>query len=404
VGEFEGQHYFSMDYIEGQSLADKIRENPLPARKAAEYAEQIAQTIQYAHEQGTLHRDLKPSNVLVDIKDQLRITDFGLAKRVSGDSGLTATGQVLGTPGYMPPEQAAGRLDQMGPCSDIYSIGAILYELLTGRAPFRAETPLDTLMQVLDTDPVPPRLLNPRIPRDLETICLKCLQKEPRLRYASAQELADDLRRYLDGIPIQAASLNVLSRVTRALAHSQHEEHFRDWGLALILFGAIIFTAHAAIYVLERLQFGPLVGYWIPRGVMFALILGVLWRSRTQSMLPTNSAERPIWAVWIGYLAAITAVTAMLHLLGHAHWELYAWSAVLSGLCFFIMGSFVWGGSYLIGAVFFLTAPLVAMSREHGSVWFGALWGIGLLTFGIHYWRLGQERNNQGGTLGAKEP
>jgi serine/threonine protein kinase/WD40 repeat protein len=215
VGEHEGQHYFSMDYVEGKSLADIVHENPLPARQAARYVQLIAGAIHYAHQHGTLHRDLKPSNVLIDTNDQPRVTDFGLAKRMEADSRLTGTGQVLGTPSYMPPEQAAADRGQMGPASDVYALGAVLYELVTGRPPFRAETPLDTLLQVLDTEPVPPRLLNPKVDRDLETICLKCLQKEPRRRYASAQDLADDLNRYLKGQPIQARPVGSTQRLWR---------------------------------------------------------------------------------------------------------------------------------------------------------------------------------------------
>jgi tetratricopeptide (TPR) repeat protein/tRNA A-37 threonylcarbamoyl transferase component Bud32 len=204
VGEKDGQPYFSMDYVEGKSLAALVRENLLPAAAAATYVRTIALAVQYAHQQGTLHRDLKPANVLIDASGQPRITDFGIAKRIAGDSQLTATGDVLGTPSYMSPEQAAGKLQQIGPASDIYALGAILYELLTGRPPFRADTPLDTLRQVVETDAVSLRLLNPKVPRDLETICRKCLEKEPGKRYPNGQALADDLERFLKGEPIRA--------------------------------------------------------------------------------------------------------------------------------------------------------------------------------------------------------
>lgn len=215
VGEHEGQHYFSMDYIEGTSLAEVVRANPLPARRAAGYVWQVAEAIDYAHRQGTIHRDLKPSNVLLDAADRPRVTDFGLAKRIEGDSALTGTGQVLGTPSYMPPEQAGGKRGQVGPASDVYSLGAVLYELLAGRPPFRAETPLDTLLQVLEVEPVSPRLLNPKLPKDLETITLKCLRKSPAERYATAAALADDLRRFLNDEPIVARPPSAVERAVR---------------------------------------------------------------------------------------------------------------------------------------------------------------------------------------------
>lgn len=217
VGAHDGQRYFSMDYVEGQSLAAVVRDHPLPARTAARYVKVIAEAIQYAHQQGILHRDLKPSNVLLDKAGNPRITDFGLAKRLASDSRLTATGTVLGTPSYMPPEQADGRSRRLGPASDVYSIGAILYELLTGRPPFQAATPLDTILLVINTEPIAPRMLNPKLSRDLETICLKCLEKDPRWRYQSAQDLADDLDRYLKREPIKARRINLLNRGWRWL-------------------------------------------------------------------------------------------------------------------------------------------------------------------------------------------
>jgi outer membrane protein assembly factor BamB/tRNA A-37 threonylcarbamoyl transferase component Bud32 len=215
VGQHGGQHYFSMDYVEGHSLADAIREGPLPTARAARYLKTVAEAIHYAHQQGTLHRDLKPSNVLLDRFDQPRVTDFGLAKRTTNDAALTATGAVLGTPSYMPPEQASAQSGEIGPASDVYSLGAVLYELVAGRPPFRAATPLDTLLQVLESEPAPPRLLNPGVERDLETIILKCLAKEPTRRYASAQDLADDLQAFLEGKPIKARRPGVAERALR---------------------------------------------------------------------------------------------------------------------------------------------------------------------------------------------
>jgi WD40 repeat protein/serine/threonine protein kinase len=226
VGEHEGQPYFSMELIQGRSLAELTRNGPLPARRAAHLLKTIAEAIQFANERGLLHRDLKPSNVLVDSLDRPHVTDFGIVKRIEGDADLTLTGQVLGTPNYMPPEQADPKRGQTSAASDVYSLGAVFYHLLCGRAPFLSQTIQATLRQVLDQEPVSPRLLNIAVPRDLDTICLKCLEKDPARRYASARELAEELGRFLQDEPIHATPAGPLeklwrwSRRNRALAIS----------------------------------------------------------------------------------------------------------------------------------------------------------------------------------------
>ncbi|MBX3744866.1 MAG: protein kinase [Verrucomicrobiae bacterium] len=220
VGECDGQHFFSMEYIDGRSLAELLREGPVPSPRAAEFARVLAQAMHYAHGQGVLHRDLKPSNVLIDDLGQIRITDFGLAKRLDGSSDLTLTGHLVGTPNYLAPEQAAGRQAEVGPASDVYAIGALLYELLTGRPPFLAQSLQETLLLIRDTEPVAPRVLNRAVARDLETICLKCLQRRPAQRYMSAQALADDLGRFLDHAPIKARPVTALERLVKWVRRS----------------------------------------------------------------------------------------------------------------------------------------------------------------------------------------
>jgi serine/threonine protein kinase len=179
VGVHAGQHYFSMDFVDGPSLAALVGHVPLPPKRAARYVKTIAEAIHYAHEQGILHRDLKPSNVLIDANDQPRITDFGLAKRLAGETSLMLSGQMVGSPNFMPPEQATAKHGKVGRYSDVYALGGILYHLLTARPPFQADSLEIIVNQVLTAEPVSPRMLNPAVPRDLETICLKCLEKEP---------------------------------------------------------------------------------------------------------------------------------------------------------------------------------------------------------------------------------
>jgi WD40 repeat protein len=238
VGEHDGRPYFSLELVEGGSLAARLNGTPLPSRLAAELVETLARAIDHAHQRGIIHRDLKPGNVLlqsVNCKlqnenlhdDNLqfafcilhfaipKITDFGLAKRLDVASLATNSGQILGTPSYMAPEQASGK--EVGPAADIYALGAVLYELLTGRPPFKAATTLDTVMQVVGDEPVAPRRLQPRVPRDLEIICLKCLEKDARRRYASAAALADDLRRFLDQKPIRARPAGPVVRFIKAV-------------------------------------------------------------------------------------------------------------------------------------------------------------------------------------------
>jgi hypothetical protein len=216
VGEHGGLPFFSLEFCEGGSLARLLGGKPQPAAAAAGQAELLARAVAYAHERGIVHRDLKPDNVLLAGDGQPKLTDFGLAKYLEDEPGAarmpTRDGQVLGSPSYMAPEQARGQARMAGPAADVYALGAILYEMLTGRPPFLAATPLETVRQVADEEPVPPRRLQPGVPRDLETACLKCLEKEPKKRYASAQALAEDLRRFREGRPIGARPVGRVGR------------------------------------------------------------------------------------------------------------------------------------------------------------------------------------------------
>ena len=220
VGSWRERQYFSMAYVAGENLASLVRKQPLAPRHAAELLLKITLAAAYAHSRGIIHRDLKPSNILIDEAGEPRITDFGLAKKLASDEyagmeALTTTGQVLGTPSYMPPEQATGDLAAVSTASDIYALGAILYFLLTGKPPFQSANIVETLQQVIHQDPIPPRALDSSIPLDLQTICLKCLAKSPSDRYASANELAAELQRFLEDAPIVARPTSRAERLWR---------------------------------------------------------------------------------------------------------------------------------------------------------------------------------------------
>jgi hypothetical protein len=278
VGEHGGQHCFSMKLIEGGTLSSACSvpgsATPQAAQRGvAQLLATIARAVHYAHQRGILHRDLKPGNILLDREGQPQVTDFGLARKVESDSRLTQSGAIVGTPSYMAPEQAVGRKD-LSVAVDVYSLGAILFEMLTGRASFRAETPLDTLSQVVEKDPEPPRSLNPHLDPDLETICLKCLRKEPEQRYESAAALADDLERWLRHEPIQARPSTLWERAVKWLRRQRAVAG--AWGVSVLVSLAAVASAYGVSKVAVLLALGSL---WL---AIFLYVLGQLAR-RTEA-------------------------------------------------------------------------------------------------------------------------
>src|SRR5262249_45746721 len=241
-GIHEGAPFLVMEFVNGGSLEKKLQGTPQQPRRAAEWIEQVARAMHVAHENKVIHRDLKPANVLITVEGAPKITDFGLAKQLEASHGLTQTGAIMGTPSYMAPEQAEGKKD-VGPAADIYSLGALLYECLTGRPPFRGATLQETLEQVCNADPAPPSRLVPRLPRDLQTVCLKCLEKAPGRRYRTAGELADDLKSWLDGLPVKARPTHSIERMIRIVMR-------RPLRAALVLAGMLVAVLLVVIGVL----------------------------------------------------------------------------------------------------------------------------------------------------------
>jgi hypothetical protein len=385
VGEIDGRPYYSMDFIDGPSLTQRVAEGPLAGKVAARYLATIARAIHHAHGQGILHRDLKPSNILLDADDQPHVTDFGLAKRLGGDARQTRTGTILGTPSYMAPEQAAGS-QQLTPAVDIYGLGALLYELLTGRPPFRAETPLDTLVQVLECAPAPPRLLNPNVERDVETICLKCLEKDPRRRYASAEALAVDLERYQAGEAISARNLNLVDRLVSVLERSQYDVQFRTYGTLLFGFAVIVMLWELGIALIVHTQ-QPFWLLVLAQASRILLLVQLVWYVRPSGLWPTSVAERQMWSIWIGYATACATVGVANRLV--AGWSValeltqYPPWAAATGLAFFVMGNNYWGWCYAFGLAFCGLALVMTLDLRWAPIEFGALWAAVFTVIGV---------------------
>src|SRR6202040_687619 len=248
VGERDGSCYFSMKFVEGGQLDEVARREPIPIRRAAELITKVARTVHYAHEHGILHRDIKPGNILLDQKGEPHLTDFGLARLVESESTVTRTLEVMGTPSYMAPEQAVGNNAAVGTVSDVYGLGAVLYQLLTGHPPFAGGTTYETIKLLLDTEPQQPRLLNPKIDRDLSTICLKCLEKNPKRRYSSALALAEDLEHWLKHEPIVARHTGIFARGGKWVRRNP---------TSALLAASLIALAAAAGWIVWKSEFIP---------------------------------------------------------------------------------------------------------------------------------------------------
>ena len=392
VGEVDGQPFFSMKYVEGTTLSRRLADGPLPPREAAALLAPVCRAIAEAHQCGLLHRDLKPSNILLDLEGQPHVTDFGLAKRFRRDAAtegggtLTHSGAILGTPSYMAPEQAAGRRGEISPASDVYSLGSILYHMLTGRPPFQAASPMDTLLMVLEQDPLPPRLLNPKADRDLEMIALKCLQKPQDLRYASAAALADDLEAYLANESISARTTNLTQIVSRMLRETHHAGVLENWGLlwmwhSLVLLVLCVVTNWFHLRGVTSPK--PYLALWSVGLGAWAVIF---WALRRRSG-PITFVERQIAHVWAGSVICSTLLYYVEILLKLPVLTLSPVLGLTSGMVFLVKAGILSGTFYFQAAALFMTAAVMAAWPAYGLTIFGVVSGLCFFIPGLKYYR-----------------
>jgi serine/threonine-protein kinase len=386
VGEYQGHIYFSMRFVAGQTLSERLAQGPMDPRQAARLVARAARAIEAAHQQGILHRDLKPSNILIDLDGEPHVTDFGLAKQLGDSVHLTGSGAVRGTPAYMAPEQAAGDRGRWSPASDVYSLGTILFHALTGRPPFQASRPVDVILKVLDEEPPRVRELNPRVDRDLEMITLKCLQKPPDLRYASAAALADDLEAYLKDEPVSVRSLHLRQVVSRLLRETHHAPVLENWGL--------LWMWHSLVLLVVCLLTNGL--YWggdrnrIHYFLLWTAGLGawaaVFWALRRR-MGPVTFVERQIVHVWAASLISIALLFPIEHILGLDVLRLTPVVALTSGMVFLLKAAVLSGAFYVQAVALFLSALAIARWPAYGHVIFGVVAAGSFFVPGWKYYR-----------------
>jgi len=393
VGEYEGQPFFSMKYVPGTTLSKRLSAGPMTPREAAALLSKVAKAVQFAHARGVLHRDLKPSNILLDASDRPHVVDFGLAKRIgdvvnakSSSQSLTQTGAILGTPAYLAPEQAAGSRGVIGPTVDVYALGTILYQMLTGRPPFQAASPLDTLMLVLEQDPPLPHSLNPKADRELEMIALKALQKPPELRYPSAELFAADLDAYLAGEPISARSGGFSEILSRLFRETHHAAVLESWGLLWMWHAVVLLVLCLATNVLQLQGVAtpwPYVLMWT--GGLF--VWGpIFWWLRHRAG-PVTFVERQIAHAWGGSIVASSMLFVVEMLLGLPPLKLSPVIAIISGMVFVVKAGILSGSFYAQAAALFLTAAIMPLVPSIGHSLLGLVSAACFFVPGLKYYR-----------------
>lgn len=386
VGQLEGHVYFSMKYVHGRTLQQLLSDGPLDQREAARILATVAHAVGFAHRRGVLHRDLKPSNIMIDEEGQPHVNDFGLAKQLAEHESLTRSGAVIGTPAYMSPEQAAGHRGQVGPASDIYGLGSILYHMVTGRPPFQGESAVDVVLMVLEEDAPPARSINALADRDLEMVITRCLQKPADLRYASAESLAEDLEAWLADEPVSARTGRISQLAALMFRETHHAGVLENWGLLWMWHSVVLLVV---CVLTNGLQWRGVESRWA-FFLLWTAGLGawalVFWMMR-QRMGPVTFVERQIAHVWAGSMISIGLLFPLEAIIELPVLKLSPMLGVSSGVVFLIKASMLSGTFYFQAVSLFLTSLAMALWPEYGHMIFGLVSGLCFFLPGWKYYR-----------------
>ncbi len=388
VGQFEGHVFFSMKYVAGETLLERLAKGPLDPREAARIMAIVARAIDFAHRRGVLHRDLKPSNVLIDREGQPLVNDFGLAKQSTDTNSLTRSGVVLGTPAYMSPEQAGGGRGQVGPASDVYGLGSILYHAITGQPPFIGNSPVDVVLMVLEQDVPLARSINPQANRDLEMIAVRCLQKPTDLRYHSAVALALDLEAWLADEPVSARSGHFSHVVAMLFRETHHAAVLQNWGLLWMWHSAVLLIVCLLTQVLQWSGVEYPLAYFMLWTAGLGTWASVFWMFR-QRMGPVTFVERQIAHVWASSMISIALLFPLEYAMGFPVLTLSPLLGLSSGTVFLVKAGMLSGSFYVQALALFLTSFLMAHWPEYGHLIFGV---VAAMCFFIPGWKYHRQK------------
>ena len=387
LGDVQGRPYISMKLIEGSTLSSQLQNGHMDGKSAAKLLIPLCQAVQYAHENSVLHRDVKPSNIMINHEGQAFLTDFGLAKDLRETPTLTRTGAVVGTPAYMPPEQASGQKPTLDPTSDVYSLGAVLYHMITGQPPFVGRTGLETVLMVMEQDPPSPRSLTRGLDRDLEMIILRCLQKPPDLRYASASALEQDLNAYLNNEEIAARSGRFSQIISQVFRETHHFGILENWGLLWMWHSVVLLIVCVATSMLYWMDDKNRLNYFLLWTVGLGAWAAVFWAVRRR-MGPVTFVERQIAHLWAGSMICVAVLFPLESWLGLEPLKLSPMLPMFAATTFLVKGAILSGRFYFPAIALFATPFLMAAMPGIAHLIFGVVAGLSFFIPGYQLHRM----------------